>query len=74
LSARITNRQYLTEIVISRVQTISERMPSALSGREFAARGLHDRLQRIQRARAEIAEHDAERAAQPVVLGSAGDA
>ncbi len=32
LSARITNRQYFSEIVISKVQTIKERMPSALSG------------------------------------------
>ena len=32
LSARMTNRQYLTETVMIKVQTMSERMPMALSG------------------------------------------
>ena len=32
LSARITNTQYLIEIVTIKVQTIRDKMPSALSG------------------------------------------
>ena len=61
LSARITNRQYLIEIVMMSVQTISDSVPRAPAATEMSVHRLHHRLQRVQGTRAQIAEHDAER-------------
>ena len=71
LSARITNRQYLIDTVMIKVQTMSERMPSA-SGREPAADGLNHGLQGVQRAGSQVAEDDAERGGPGPVRGLAG--
>jgi hypothetical protein len=61
LSARITKRQYLTEIVMTSAHKISERTPIAASGGKLSADSLDDRLQGVERARPEIAADDAER-------------
>ena len=50
-----------------------ERQNAERAGRrEFAADGLHDRLQRVERARAEVAEHHAERRKHRPARGSRG--
>src|SRR6267378_2046594 len=63
LSARITKRQYLTEIVMTSAHKISERTPIAASGvnRPPSTDGLGDRLQGVERARPKVAIDDAER-------------
>ena len=61
LSARMTTATYLSEVVISSVQTISDSMPMR-DGRRGAARPFQRGLQRVERARADIAVDDAKRA------------
>src|SRR5882724_8592951 len=61
LSARITKRQYLREIVMTSAHKISERTPMAASGINLSTDGLGDRLQGVERARPEVAIDDAER-------------
>ena len=56
----MTKIQYFTEIVISSVQKINDSTPSATAEATLEPGRLEDGLQRVERAGAEITEHDAE--------------
>ena len=61
LSARIITTRYLMVMTQTIDQTMSERMPQHVVGRERdAVLGAERFLQRVQRARADVAEDDAD--------------
>ncbi len=62
LSARSTNVQYLSEMTRMSAQKMSDRMPSTFSGLQRQVVPVEALAQRVERARADVAVDDPERA------------
>ena len=62
LSARITSARYLIEMMMISAQKAIDATPSALVSMTGEVLVLERLAERVERARADVAEHDAERA------------